>query len=177
MPAAAAVWPRLTNGTTTLMDCTLSDNSCVAFSAEGGAVLEIGANSLTTLTDCTISGNTPGGGGAGGVGDYIGGTLVMTGCTVSGNSTGGFGGGLSILATAVLTNCTVSGNTAEPTAAACSTSGFVEPDQLHDQQQYRRRRQWGWLLLHDVHHEQHDRRRQHPDRPTDLPGAPRGQIT
>ena len=96
----------LTNGTTTLTDCTVSDNSCVAFSAEGGGVLESGANSLTTLTDCTISGNS-GGGGTGGVGDYNGGTLVMTGCTVSGNSTGFFGRRPPFLAPACLLNCTV----------------------------------------------------------------------
>jgi fibronectin-binding autotransporter adhesin len=103
----------LTTGTTTLTDCTISENTCEGVDAAGDGLILFGQNALSTLTDCTVSGNL-GGHAGGGLAVYFGDTAVLTNRTVSGNSTSGSGGGLNIkgTGTAVLTNCTVSGNSA-----------------------------------------------------------------
>ena len=75
----------LTDGTTTLSNCTVSDNSCNGRLAAGDGIIENGPNALTTLIDSTVSGNF-GSRDGGGLAVYSGDTAVLTGCTVSGNS-------------------------------------------------------------------------------------------
>ena len=90
-------------GTTTLTDCSVSDNS----SGFDGGGLVVGSGT-TTLSDCTVSGNSALLGSAGGLGVYA--TIKLTDCTVSGNDAE-FGGGLSNSGgTVTMTGCTVSRN-------------------------------------------------------------------
>src|SRR5262249_20334363 len=83
------------NGTVTLYDCTVSDNSSNV-NAGGGLFNSGGA---AALTNCTVSGNTASNSG----GSIGGGLFIMS--TSNGTGTGYYG-------TVTLTNCTVSGNTA-----------------------------------------------------------------
>jgi hypothetical protein len=100
-------------GTATLTDCTVSDNSSVGYNAGAAGV---GNGGTLTLTNCTVSGNSAQGVyGASGGGVSNGGTATLTNCTISGNSVAAqsaSGGGLENTGTLTLTNCTVSGNSA-----------------------------------------------------------------
>ncbi len=95
------------NGTSTLMNCTISGNS--ATNDAGGGVANL-YNGSASLSGCTVSGNSaPTGGGVA----NLNGTLTMTTCTVSGNSATVTGGGLvNNGATFSVITCTVSANSA-----------------------------------------------------------------
>jgi parallel beta-helix repeat protein len=119
----------LNNGTVTLANCTVSDNSARI----GGGLYNNGTATLTNskvsgntsqfssgglynnrtlaLTNCTVSGNSAQRSGGGLDSNAYGSTLALTGCTVSGNF-GHYGGGVYSNGTLALTNCTVSGNAA-----------------------------------------------------------------
>jgi hypothetical protein len=98
-------------GTLTLTNCTVSNNTSVGYYAGGAGV---GNGGTLTMTNCTVSGNSAQGVyGASGGGVGNGGTATLTNCTISGNYVGAqsaSGGGLENTGTVTLTNCTVSGN-------------------------------------------------------------------
>jgi hypothetical protein len=101
------------NGTLTLSNCNLSDNSVADFYSDGGGGIY---NSGTlTVSNCTLSGNsaiggTLGNGWGGGIANY--GMLTVTGSTLSGNSAFSYGGGIDNDGTLTVSNSTLSGNSA-----------------------------------------------------------------
>jgi hypothetical protein len=110
------------DGELSLVDCTLTGNTCGNF---GGAIFSESAygRSDLSLTGCTLSDNSSVGY-AGTVNAVYGGAIegvgffgavnnvTITGCTLSGNSSIGKGGGVfSYGCTLTMTGCTISGNT------------------------------------------------------------------
>jgi hypothetical protein len=96
------------NGTLTLTNSTVSENSATGDYATGGGI----ANSGTlTLTNSTVSSNSTDAQG-GGIDNTYEGTLTLTHSTVSGNN-GSYGGGIVNDGTLTLTHSAVSGNSAE----------------------------------------------------------------
>jgi len=101
--------------TSTITNCTVSDNSAGAIQGEGGGIFNGGT---LTIINSTVNSNTVGS--AGGVtgdggGVFNGGTLTVVNSTVSGNaanSKSGQGGGIFSDGTLTIVNSTVSGNTA-----------------------------------------------------------------
>jgi len=106
----------LNQGTLTLIDCTVSENTADVGAdgyGDGGGVFNEGT---LALTDCTVSGNSAGddGGGivnTGPIADPNSGVLTLTNSTVWGNIAR-FGGGIWNGKTTTVTNSTVSENTA-----------------------------------------------------------------
>jgi hypothetical protein len=84
----------LNNGTVTISNCTISDNSAAVSGAPrtavGGAICNEGT---LTITHCTVTGNHADGHG-GGIGNYDA-IMTMSGCIVSGNSSTDDGGGVT----------------------------------------------------------------------------------
>jgi len=134
------------NGTTTLVNCTISGNS--ATEGQGGGLYNSGqlkaygctisgnisvnegagvANDGTAyLSGCTISGNSPpqvNEDSGGGVWNRGGATLDLSGCTITGNNAF-VGGGLENDGTATVTGCTISQNTAYHSGGGVA-NGFV----------------------------------------------------
>ena len=128
------------SGTTTLTDCTVSGNTA---SSEGGGLYNLGTS---TLTDCTVSGNTAGNGvaTAKGGGIYNSGLLTLTGSTITGNqrqygtTTPAYGGGIFNSGTLTVTSSTIAAQLRRDTRAAALTT-----PRRHD------------------HADRHDRRRQY----------------
>ncbi len=97
-------------GTVTLSDCVISDNSGGGFINSSTFFRGVDNYATATLTGCTISGNSATYGGGGLRNDA--GTATLTNCTISGNI-GADGGGLrSYESATTLTNCTISDNSA-----------------------------------------------------------------
>jgi hypothetical protein len=115
-------------GTLTLMNCTVSENSTEAGVANGGTMT---VTDTTVSANGTVSANT-------GTGIFSRGTLTVTNSTVSGNIKDGIVNGDG---TATLTNCTVSGNgvsaaedfgivnSADMTLTNCTVSGHGTEDE------------------------------------------------
>ncbi|HEX9918644.1 MAG TPA: choice-of-anchor Q domain-containing protein, partial [Pyrinomonadaceae bacterium] len=116
----------LPNATTTMRDCTISNNSSGMGGSKQGAQGGYGGGIVnhgeTIMIGCLISGNSTkrsgfgAGGGSLGGGIFNGNTLKMINCTVSGNKADplvGRGGGIFNNANALtLTNVTMTGNSA-----------------------------------------------------------------
>ncbi len=106
------------NGTITLMGCTVSGNT--ADSSGGIENDDFNNNNSIMLTKCLVSDNRSNTGLGGGVTDFIvrnNGSITLTDCTISGNTTPGNGGGCDNetgkgSGTISLIGCTISGNTA-----------------------------------------------------------------
>ncbi len=96
-------------GTLTITNCTISDNSTTG--SFGGGIYN-DRNGTLTVTNSTISGNSAGVWG-GGISNSYGGTLTVTNSTISGNSAAN-GGGIHNMqgATMTVTNSTILGNSA-----------------------------------------------------------------
>ncbi|MBX7106635.1 MAG: hypothetical protein K1X57_21350, partial [Gemmataceae bacterium] len=116
-------------GSLWILNSTLSGNSALASTAEGGAIYFYGSAAGTgvKVENSTIVGNSSGGSGGaiGLVGGTGGGTCVITNCTVVGNSAG-TGGGLFRSNTAIpvtISNTVVSGNTAGSGPDVSNASG------------------------------------------------------
>ncbi len=103
------------NGTTTITDSTISDNSA-RFS--GGGIRAFGT---TTISGSTISGNSALFGSGGGIKAV--GTTTITGNTISGNSAGLDGGGIWARHTTTITDSTISGNSAGRDGGGISAIG------------------------------------------------------
>jgi len=95
------------DGTLTLTDCTMSNNTAIIF---GGGIYNHGSGALNIYSS-TISGNTTTNAGSAGGGIYNNGTVSMWNSTVSGN-TSDYGGGIYNNTSITLSQCTVSSNTA-----------------------------------------------------------------
>jgi hypothetical protein len=96
------------DGTLTLTNSTVSDNSATGDHATGGGIASSG---MLTLTDSSVSGNSTDAQG-GGIDNTYEGTLTLTRSTVSGNSCA-YGCGVVNDGTLTLTHSTVSGNSGE----------------------------------------------------------------
>ncbi len=113
----------LTNGTLSMTNCTVSNNTNSSSTQKGGGIY-VNEGATLNMTDCTVADNTAvgeGGGiaavGSGSEFSRVSPIITLTNCTISGNQTSGSqksGGGIfqTIYAELSMTNCTISGNTA-----------------------------------------------------------------
>ncbi len=107
----------------TIINCTITNNTCDAGGGPGGADRGGGVHcqggAAPVIVNCVITGNLTGGGGndlGGGCCCTGGGTApIITNCDISGNTAGGQGGGIYCAGGAdpVVTNCTVTGNSVD----------------------------------------------------------------
>jgi CSLREA domain-containing protein len=107
----------LSNGTLTLIDCTVRDSSTGGTDANGGGIFASAGD--VTLIRTTVSGNSAAGTNASGGAVFTYGDVTITDSTISGNSTAGangLGGGL-VGGNVTLTRSTVSGNSTSGTGA------------------------------------------------------------
>ena len=108
-----AIWSYMQSGSTTLTDCTLSNNSAYA----GGAIFNRGGGGSLTLTGCSLMGNSASFGGA----IWNSNTTSLINSTISGNSAMDGGGVFSGVAAAgyapvadlmIFNECVISANSA-----------------------------------------------------------------
>jgi hypothetical protein len=98
-------------GTATLTNCTINNNSVLYY--EGGGIL-VDSWGDATITDCTISGNSADGYDGGGCAIRYNSAAVLSGCTITGNYASGNGGGLYVFQSVVtMSDMDINANTSD----------------------------------------------------------------
>jgi GH25 family lysozyme M1 (1,4-beta-N-acetylmuramidase) len=119
------------NGTLTVADCTVSDNTATNSTFDDGDGGGIYNNDVLAVTNSTVSDNTApttaeGVDGGNGGGIYSDGTLTVTNSTLSGNAVGEVGGAIdNDLGLLTVTDSTLSGNTAGQAGGAIDSIGML----------------------------------------------------
>ena len=118
--AGGGIWNE--NGSVTLNDSTVSENTVTGDGSVGGGIFS--ERGSVTLNDSTVTGNTVTGDGSvgGGIAQVVD-SLTLNGSTVTGNTASGDGGGIWNQGTATLNNSTVTGNTPDNCAPPGSVPG------------------------------------------------------
>src|SRR5581483_2120802 len=97
----------LTNGNTTLSNCTVSGNSAPSDFVGGGLFTLAGT---TTVTNCTFAANT-----GGAIWNQNSSIIKLMNCTISGNTAGTYASGVVTFGGMTLTNTIVAGNSGADT--------------------------------------------------------------
>ncbi|HEX2443916.1 MAG TPA: carbohydrate binding domain-containing protein [Vicinamibacterales bacterium] len=121
----------LNNGSLTLEDSTVRDNSVGAATNEfwkGGGGIYSGDSSTLVVRRSTIRGNTTQLVDGGGLHAFFNATVTVDATTIAGNTAGNVGGGIRSLGNVTVTNSTLSGNTSTAWygGAAFHTDGVME---------------------------------------------------
>jgi hypothetical protein len=107
----------LIQGTSTITNSTIRDNTCIptGSGSGGGLWVQLGSTSTATITGSTFSGNRVNNSTASGGGIFEqGGNVILVNCTINGNRAGS-GGGLAVVngtMTGSITNSTITNNSA-----------------------------------------------------------------
>jgi predicted outer membrane repeat protein len=111
------------NGTLTVTNSAVENNSATALGNVGGGGIKNVFGATLTVGDCSLSGNS--GSDGGGILNFNGATLTISGSTLSGNSATIEGGGIFNDGSLTVSGCNITGNTATVAAHGFGFGGGI----------------------------------------------------